>query len=146
MEDKLRPIINVAGDYVEKKEVQYEIGNVEAGGIGIQIINGEKTLDTSQPAPQPEPTQQPSYTRHIETTASITAIGKLLVTDANSAKTKAEFINKISEIVQRTQLFTFKPNTSNQEKADFTNAILAAYGYKGTKCANITDDDFQRYF
>ena len=37
MEDKLRPIINVAGDYVEKKEVQYEIGNVEAGGIGAQI-------------------------------------------------------------------------------------------------------------
>lgn len=146
MEDKLRAIINVAGDYVEKKEVQYEIGNVEAGGIGIQIINGEKTIDTSKPAPQPTPTQQPSYTRHIETTASITAIGKLLVADANSAKTKAEFINKISEIVQRTQLFTFKPNTSNQEKADFTNAILAAYGYKGTKCANITDDDFQRYF
>ena len=99
-----------------------------------------------QPAPQPEQTKQTSYTRHIETTASITAIGKLLVADANSAKTKAEFINKISEIVQRTQLFTFKPNTSNQEKADFTNAILAAYGYKGTKCANITDDDFQRYF
>lgn len=146
MEDKLRPIINVAGDYVEKKEVQYEIGNVEAGGIGVQIINGEKTIDTSQPSPQPESSAQPSYTRHIETTASITAIGKLLVADANSAKTKAEFINKISEIVQRTQLFTFKPNTSNQEKADFTNAILAAYGYKGTKCANITDDDFQRYF
>jgi hypothetical protein len=146
MEDKLRPIINVAGDYVEKKEVQYEISNVEAGGIGIQIINGEKTITSSQPAPQPESTAQPSYTRHIDTTASTTAIGKLLVTDANSAKTKAEFINKISEIVQRTQLFTFKPNTSNQEKADFTNAILAAYGYKGMKCANITDDDFQRYF
>ena len=58
MEDKLRPIINVAGDYVEKKEVQYEIGNVEAGGIGIQIINGEKTIDTSQPAPQPTSTIQ----------------------------------------------------------------------------------------
>ena len=146
MEDKLRPIINVAGDYVEKKEVQYEISNVEAGGIGIQIINGEKNITSSQPAPQPTPTQQPSYTRHIETTNSITTIGKLLVTNANNAKTKAEFINKISEIVQRTQLFTFKPNTSNQEKADFTNAILSAYGYKGTKCANITDDDFQRYF
>ena len=58
MEDKLRPIINVAGDYVEKKEVQYEIGNVEAGGIGIQIINGEKTIDTSQPAPKPTSTIQ----------------------------------------------------------------------------------------
>ena len=62
MEDKLRPIINVAGDYVEKKEVQYEIGNVEAGGIGVQIINGEKTIDTSQPATQPEPHPAPVST------------------------------------------------------------------------------------
>ena len=64
MEDKLRPIINVAGDYVEKKEVQYEIGNVEAGGIGIQIINGAKTIDTSQPAPQPTSTVQ--YSRFLK--------------------------------------------------------------------------------
>ena len=125
------------GQYVQYQHIEH----MTIGSDGqIQVAS------SSQPAPQPEPTQQPSYTRHIETTASITAIGKLLVADANSAKTKAEFINKISEIVQRTQLFTFKPNTSNQEKADFTNAILAAYGYKGTKCANITDDDFQRYF
>ena len=125
------------GQYVQYQHIEH----MTIGSDGqIQVAS------SSQPAPQPEPTQQPSYTRHIDTTASITAIGKLLVADANSAKTKAEFINKISEIVQRTQLFTFKPNTSNQEKADFTNAILAAYGYKGTKCANITDDDFQRYF
>ena len=64
MEDKLRPIINVAGDYVEKKEVQYEISNVEAGGIGIQIINGEKTIDTSQPAPQPTSIVQ--YSRFLK--------------------------------------------------------------------------------
>ena len=125
------------GQYVQYQHIEH----MTIGSDGqIQVAS------SSQPAPQPESTAQPSYTRHIDTTASITTIGKLLVTDANSAKTKAEFINKISEIVQRTQLFTFKPNTSNQEKADFTNAILAAYGYKGTKCANITDDDFQRYF
>lgn len=127
------------GQYIDYIHTQYVTIDKDAG---IQI--GE--VNNQQPAPQPEPTQQPSYTRHIETTASITAIGKLLVTDANSAKTKAEFINKIKQNVQSTKLFTFKPNTSNQEKADFTNAILAAYGYKGTKCANITDDDFQRYF
>lgn len=125
------------GQYVQYQHIEH----MTIGSDGqIQVAS------SSQTAPQPESTAQPSYTRHIETTASITAIGKLLLADANSAKTKAEFINKISEIVQRTQLFTFKPNTSNQEKADFTNAILAAYGYKGMKCANITDDDFQRYF
>ena len=31
-------IINVAGDYVQSKHVDYEINNVEAGGIGIQIV------------------------------------------------------------------------------------------------------------
>jgi hypothetical protein len=141
-QDKQAPIVHNTFNAPIGQYVQYQhIEHMTIGSDGqIQVAS------SSQPAPHPESSAQPSYTRHIETTASITAIGKLLVADANSAKTKAEFINKISEIVQRTQLFTFKPNTSNQEKADFTNAILAAYGYKGTKCANITDDDFQRYF
>ncbi len=34
-------IINVAGDYVQYKHVDYEIGNVEQGGIGIQIVQGK---------------------------------------------------------------------------------------------------------
>ena len=34
--------IHVAGDLVLEKHVENEIGNVEAGGIGIQIINSEK--------------------------------------------------------------------------------------------------------
>ncbi len=36
MEDNAKTIINVAGDYVQSKHVDYEINNVEAGGIGIQ--------------------------------------------------------------------------------------------------------------
>ena len=40
MIDKSR--IFVAGDFVGEKHVEYEIGNVENGGIGIQIINSEK--------------------------------------------------------------------------------------------------------
>ena len=40
--------INVAGDLVLEKHVDYEVSNVEAGGIGIQINNGrEKSLTTS---------------------------------------------------------------------------------------------------
>ena len=35
--------INVNGDLVLEKHVEHEIGNVEAGGIGFQIINGGKT-------------------------------------------------------------------------------------------------------
>ena len=33
--------IAVAGDLVIEKHVDYEVNNVEAGGIGIQVINGE---------------------------------------------------------------------------------------------------------
>ncbi len=40
--------INVAGDLVIEKNVEYEVNNVENGGIGIQIINGkEKPLAKS---------------------------------------------------------------------------------------------------
>jgi hypothetical protein len=40
--------INVAGDLVIEKHVDYEVNNVEAGGIGIQINSGrEKSLTTS---------------------------------------------------------------------------------------------------
>ncbi len=40
-------IINVAGDYVQSKHVDYEINNVEAGGIGIQIVNSSKSATTA---------------------------------------------------------------------------------------------------
>ena len=45
-------IINVAGDYVQSKHVDYEINNVEAGGIGIQIVNNSQpTINTPQSKP-----------------------------------------------------------------------------------------------
>lgn len=34
--------IAVAGDLVIEKHVEHEVGNVEAGGIGIQIVNGNR--------------------------------------------------------------------------------------------------------
>ncbi len=34
--------ITVAGDLVLEKNVEYEVNNVEAGGIGIQIVNGKE--------------------------------------------------------------------------------------------------------
>ena len=45
-------IINVAGDYVQSKHVDYEINNVEAGGIGIQIVNNSQ-LTTNPPQSKP---------------------------------------------------------------------------------------------
>lgn len=40
--------IQVNGDYVESKHVEYEVNNVEAGGIGIQIVNGNVSNDRNQ--------------------------------------------------------------------------------------------------
>ena len=37
--------ITVAGDFVVSKNVEYEVNNVEAGGIGIQIVNGNVSSD-----------------------------------------------------------------------------------------------------
>ncbi len=34
--------IHVAGDFVVEKHVEHEVANVEAGGIGIQIVNAGK--------------------------------------------------------------------------------------------------------
>lgn len=35
--------ITVQGDFVMEKKVEYEVNNVEQGGIGIQVVNGELT-------------------------------------------------------------------------------------------------------
>ena len=39
--------ITVAGDLVLEKNVEYEVNNVEKGGIGIQIINGSKENEST---------------------------------------------------------------------------------------------------
>lgn len=38
--------INVKGDLVMEKHVEHEVANVEAGGIGIQIIGDKKPKDS----------------------------------------------------------------------------------------------------
>lgn len=38
----------IAGDFVVEKHVDHEIGNVEAGGIGIQIYNGVQSMPSEQ--------------------------------------------------------------------------------------------------
>lgn len=53
--------ITVAGDLVLEKSVQYEVNNVEDGGIGIQIINDKDTplAQTYPPVPNtPEATNR----------------------------------------------------------------------------------------
>ena len=127
------------GQHIDHIDVQYvtfdKDMNMHIGQVGTTVSNLS-----------PLTSSEASYTNHISTTTAITTIGTLLVNEANAAKTKAAFISKMGEIVRRTKLFEFKPGTTNQEKAFFTNSVLAAYGYQGDKCKHITDDDFQRNF
>mgnify|MGYP006945364752 FL=1 len=127
------------GQHIDHIDVQYvtfdKDMNMHIGQVGTTVSNLS-----------PLTSSEASYTNHISTTTAITTIGTLLVNEANAAKTKAAFISKMAEIIRRTKLFEFKPGTTNQEKAFFTNAVLAAYGYQGDKCKHITDDDFQRNF
>ena len=127
------------GQHIDHIDVQYvtfdKDMNMHIGQVGTTASNLS-----------PLTSSEASYTNHISTTTAITTIGTLLVNEANAAKTKAAFISKMAEIIRRTKLFEFKPGTTNQEKAFFTNSVLAAYGYQGDKCKHITDDDFQRNF
>ena len=127
------------GQHIDHIDVQYvtfdKDMNMNIGQVGTTVSNLS-----------PLTSSEASYTNHISTTTAITTIGTLLVNEANAAKTKAAFISKMAEIIRRTKLFEFKPGTTNQEKAFFTNSVLAAYGYQGDKCKHITDDDFQRYY
>jgi hypothetical protein len=127
------------GQHIDHIDVQYvtfdKDMNMNIGQVGTTASNLS-----------PLTSSEASYTHHISTTTAITTIGSLLVNEANAAKTKAAFISKMAEIIRRTKLFEFNPGTTNQEKAFFTNSVLAAYGYQGDKCKHITDDDFQRNF
>lgn len=66
MEDNAKTIITVAGDYVQSKHVDYEIGKVETGGIGIQIINGQP--QESNPTPQRKPRATKQGTKYTQAT------------------------------------------------------------------------------
>ena len=66
MEDNAKTIINVAGDYVQSKHVDYEINNVEAGGIGIQFVNGKQTtIKPSAPSTRKRDTSVPYTIRYM---------------------------------------------------------------------------------
>lgn len=46
--------INIAGDLVLEKHVEHEVGNVEAGGIGIQnVYNGAETKNAAESQQSP---------------------------------------------------------------------------------------------
>ena len=49
LEKILKSGITVQGDFVMEKHVENEIGNVEAGGIGIQIVHGSDKSTSCKP-------------------------------------------------------------------------------------------------
>lgn len=67
MEDNAKTIINVAGDYVQSKHVDYEINNVEAGGIGIQFVNGKQTSTNASSSPNGRTIPKKKSSHFLET-------------------------------------------------------------------------------
>ena len=64
--EEAKTIINVAGDNVQFKHVDYEINNVEAGGIGIQFVNGKQTtIKPSAPSTRKRDTSVPYTIRYM---------------------------------------------------------------------------------
>ena len=66
--------INVKGDLVMEKHVEHEVANVEAGGIGIQIVGDKKPKDSDGKEKNPEeegstgenPEEEPPLKRGIK--------------------------------------------------------------------------------
>ena len=52
--------IQVKGDFVMHKEVEYEVAHVEPGGIGIQVNHGGATQATAAQCPQQEDSPTPA--------------------------------------------------------------------------------------
>lgn len=58
--------ITVQGDFVMKKDVRYEVNNVEAGGIGIQVVNGKTTdMDGEKQEREPETKRKPGPPKEV---------------------------------------------------------------------------------
>ena len=71
----------VQGDYVERKHVEHEVGNVESGGIGIQVVNGniakptaskEKPAMTDKTIKKTEPANKQRETMTFRRTGGVT--------------------------------------------------------------------------
>ena len=60
----------IAGDFVVEKHVEHEIGNVEEGGIGIQIINGAQSMHSGQPLMSDGQSDSPSPSKAAKNKAS----------------------------------------------------------------------------
>ena len=99
-------IINVAGDYVQSKHVDYEINNVEAGGIGIQIVNNSQP--TTNP-PQSKPITPKKSPHFLETP---TFIYRYLKSDPNSNQRIHLLYNYLCKEYKETKTY-IDPNTAS---------------------------------
>ena len=97
-------IINVAGDYVQSKHVDYEINNVEAGGIGIQIVNNSQP--TTNP-PQSKPITPKKSPHFLETP---TFIYRYFQSDPNSNQRIHLLYNYLCKEYKETKTY-IDPNT-----------------------------------
>ena len=94
MEDNAKTIINVAGDYVQSKHVDYEINNVEAGGIGIQFVNGKQTTIKPPSSPNGRTTPKKKSSHFLETRTFIYRYNNARPEDSRRLPLLFQFLTK----------------------------------------------------
>ncbi len=125
MEDNAKTIINVAGDYVQTKHVDYEINNVEAGGIGIQFVNGKQTsIKPSVPSTRKRDASIPYTISYINTNVqSRTQRLLLLMRSLQNLK----WIEEPKSADDFLDLFEGKPRECNIKWTDTLNQATIYY-------------------
>ena len=100
----------IVKDYVQSKHVDYEINNVEAGGIGIQFVNGKQTTIKPPSSPNGRTTQKKKSSHFLVTRTFIYRYNNARPEDSRRLPLLFQFLTK----EQRTfpTLYTLHPKPS----------------------------------
>ena len=140
MEENAKTIINVNGDYVVTKHVENEIGNVENGGIGIQIINGN-------PSPQSSATKHAQHAEEVEEIVEDKPTPSFFRTNAQSiTKIEQKWQEALGNTTKTGVIRFVKSHDSSTgyfKLAGYTNEQLAEEFNKAQTKYKFTENDFE---
>ena len=117
--------ITVAGDLVLEKKVEYEVANVEAGGIGIQINNGnEEDDDDTLPSECDESDEKESNEELIK------LLTPIFWNNEEEAKDFAQLIQGLTplQITQRVKRLVHEKKISDLSKGRTLWKVLHDFG------------------
>lgn len=123
--------ITVQGDLVMEKKVEYEVSNVETGGIGIQIVNGkdeqkpeEEQEASSKDEEKPHPRGPRKQYLFIEGDASWEEEGKLRSPSKENTVARRNERDRFKKYISNHKLGNRKLTCTN---GDTINDIVACF-------------------